>query len=74
MNDITLEKARSDLNKALNDISVKKRRLSTGEKATYSRLCHDVMEGAGLEVVTDYSIPCMVNANFEIVTEALSHQ
>lgn len=71
MNKLALELAKKKLNKALNDISVMRRRLNEDDKVKYAELCAEALNGTNLAVVTDFSIPCMVNANFELVVENL---
>ncbi|CAH7423584.1 hypothetical protein VCHA53O466_50423 [Vibrio chagasii] len=71
MREEKLTTARLILKKALNDISSAKSRLSESEKQMYRNLCADTMKGTGVELSTDYSVPCMVNANFEAIEEKL---
>ncbi|MDK9789979.1 hypothetical protein [Vibrio sp. D431a] len=68
----SLLNAKLNLNKALNEISVKKQLLNPKEKAQYKSLCVNTMRSVDIVLIEDSSIPCMVNANFEQVVSALN--
>ena len=68
----SLLNAKLNLNKALNEISVKKQLLNPEEKDQYKSLCVNTMRSVDIALIEDSSIPCMVNANFEQVVSALN--